>query len=120
MINIWILLGILTVHFIADFVLQTDEQAKGKSKSWWLLLDHTFMYSNTFWLFICLITQDIRIASLFWMVTIASHTIIDYITSRTNSTLWLKGNTHNFFVGIGFDQLLHYTQLILTYYYLTT
>jgi len=37
--------SILIIHWFADFVLQTDEQAKGKSKNFNDLLSHTFTYS---------------------------------------------------------------------------
>ena len=36
---------ILLIHWFADFVLQTDKQAKGKSKNWRDLLSHTLTYS---------------------------------------------------------------------------
>ena len=42
--------SILIIHWIADFVLQTDKQAKGKSKNWSDLLKHTNNYS-TIWIF---------------------------------------------------------------------
>lgn len=80
---------------------------------------------------------------LFVLITFVCHTITDYFTSRLNSRLlpkttlvtlntrylggggnemlcYPKGSSHhNFFVSIGFDQVLHYTQLFLTYYFLT-
>jgi hypothetical protein len=64
------------------------------------------------------ITLPAGVLSLFVWITFLSHTIQDYFTSRLNSRLWAKGDTHNFFVSIGWDQVLHYTQLLLTYYYL--
>lgn len=77
----------------------------------------------------------------FLPITFYFHTITDYFTSRLNSKLWAKveyykalkisdGNNqdyydgrigksiHNFFVSIGFDQILHYVQLFTTYYLL--
>jgi hypothetical protein len=54
----------------------------------------------------------------FWLITFVCHTITDYFTSRLNSRLWAKGDVHNFFVSIGFDQVLHYVQLFTTYYLL--
>jgi hypothetical protein len=51
----------------------------------------------------------------FGFITFIFHTITDYFTSRLNSKLWKKGDVHNFFVSIGFDQVLHYVQLFLTY-----
>lgn len=120
---------ILITHWVADFVLQTDKQAKGKSKNWSDLLAHTFTYS-TMWIFAsCLLigyenkgqeTQWYVIHSfLFGLVTFICHTITDYFTSRLNSKLWAKGDVHNFFVSIGFDQVLHYIQLFLTLYFLS-
>jgi hypothetical protein len=34
MISLTEILVILFIHWLADFVLQTDKQAKGKSKNW--------------------------------------------------------------------------------------
>jgi len=45
MISLTAVFLILIIHFIADFVLQTDKQAKGKSNNWGDLLSHTFVYS---------------------------------------------------------------------------
>jgi len=39
---------ILIIHWIADFWLQSDSMAKGKSKNWKDLLHHTFIYSLVF------------------------------------------------------------------------
>ncbi len=54
----------------------------------------------------------------FCMITLITHTITDYFTSRLNSKLWAGGKVHYFFVSVGFDQVLHYGQLFLTYHYL--
>lgn len=122
--------SIIIIHWFADFVLQTDKQAKGKSKNWGDLLTHTFTYSSV-WIFAsCLLigyanktqtTQWYVIHSfLFSLTTFITHTITDYYTSRLNSKLWAKGDVHNFFVSVGFDQVLHYIQLFTTYYILKT
>lgn len=60
--------------------------------------------------------------NMYWFVpiTFIFHTITDYFTNRLNSKLWAKGDVHNFFVSVGFDQCLHYVQLFLTYYLLKT
>ena len=117
--------SIIIIHFIADFVLQTDEQAKTKSSDNYSLLLHTISYSG-FWLFIGFIiamTTDIELVQtktfVFVLITFICHTITDYFTSRLNKKLWESNQVHNFFVGIGFDQVLHYIQLFLTYYYIT-
>lgn len=111
--------SIITIHWIADFVLQTDKQAKGKSKNWNDLLNHTLTYSLIFWCFIIIISKyNIYLAFYFWLITLVLHTITDYFTSKLNAKLWAEGKVHNFFVSVGFDQVLHYIQLFLTYYYL--
>lgn len=130
--------AIIIIHWFADFVLQTDKQAKGKSKNWSDLLGHTFTYSlvwlcvgffiylnqfkpfnpehnemmNQYW------NHYIPLGLLFALITFIAHTITDYFTSRLNARLWAKGDTHNFFVSVGFDQVLHYIQLFTTYYLL--
>jgi len=127
--NLITIFVVLLTHWVADFILQTDKQAKGKSKNWSDLLAHTFTYS-TMWIFAsCLLigyenkgqaTQWYVIhAFLFGLVTFICHTITDYFTSRLNAKLWAKGDVHNFFVSIGFDQVLHYIQLFLTLYFLS-
>lgn len=120
---------ILIVHWIADFWLQTDKQAKGKSKNWKDLLSHTITYSIVWYFVIVFFAvwhnhfNGYSIQELGWslwiglfpIVTFICHTITDYFTSRLNSKLWAEGKVHYFFVSIGFDQILHYVQLFLTY-----
>lgn len=126
--DIKIILAILFIHWVADFVMQSDWQAQNKSKLWSALLTHTLIYSNV-WIYVvtimlCLTTSfspsDCFINGLiFALITFAAHTITDYFTSRLNRKLWEEKKVHWFFVSVGFDQVLHYFQLILTYYYLT-
>lgn len=119
--NLIEIFSIILIHWFADFVLQTDKQAKGKSKNWSDLLEHTLGYS-TVWLVIgsCLwiLYDDIWIGAKFALITFICHTITDYFTSRLNSKLWSEGKVHNFFVSVGFDQVLHYVQLFTTYWLL--
>lgn len=124
-INIFVVLYILLLHFMADFIFQTDKMAQGKSKNWWDLLSHTLTYSCIVWLgiglmflaqMICNNKPEVSwVPMLFGIITFMFHTAQDYITSRINSRLWKEGRIHWFFVSIGFDQLLHFIQLLLTY-----
>ena len=119
---------IIFIHWISDFVLQTDWQAQNKSKNNFALLSHTSNYTLVWLLPMCLIfgkmkegatTEWIVWSTLYFcMITLVTHTITDYFTSRLNSKLWAGGKVHYFFVSVGFDQVLHYGQLFLTYYYL--
>lgn len=97
---------ILTLHFLSDFILQSNWMAQNKSSSNKALGLHIFIYSVPFLL-------------IGWKYAILNgvfHFITDYITSRITKKLWSKGDVHNFFVIIGLDQLLHYTALLGTYY----
>lgn len=122
-INIWVVLAILGIHWIADFILQTDKQAKGKSKNWSDLLAHTSIYTVSFFLFYIIyynfqtpVGNGFNERMMwFFPITFICHTATDYFTSRINSQLWKQQRTHDFFVSVGFDQLCHFVQLLLTY-----
>jgi len=118
--------GILIIHWIADFILQTHWQASNKSKNNKALLAHTITYMCAVILMMMAIhvLHDMQLelwmslAFAFGFISFVIHTIQDYITSRMTSKLYAKGDFHNFFVVIGFDQILHYVQLFLTYHFL--
>ena len=97
---------LLVLHFIADFVLQSDHVAKNKSKDNKILLYHVSIYSLPFMLLI---------SPLYGLINGMIHFCVDYFTSRLTSKLWDSGKTHLFFVTIGFDQLLHILTLVWTY-----
>lgn len=122
--SLGLILSIIFIHWFADFVLQTDWQAKNKSKNNKALLSHTWTYSlvwYTIGVFYAMSDPNYIPWSLtlFVLITFVAHTLTDYFTSRLNSKLWAKGDVHNFFVSVGFDQVLHYTQLFGTFYLLT-
>lgn len=121
MINICIVLGIILIHWIADFVCQSDADAKGKSSNWINLLSHTGIYT-LIWIIPVLCYGTMTKCSLslllFLPITFICHTATDYYTSKVNSLLWKENKMHEFFVSIGFDQVLHYVQLLLTFYLL--
>lgn len=109
-----VLLTILLVHFIADFVMQSDEDAKKKSTDTNALLSHTGIYSLVWMVAAGLFLSPIRIM-IFTIITFIAHTITDYITSRIVKKYFDKQDYHNGFVVIGIDQMLHYIQLYLTF-----
>ncbi len=87
---------VLLVHFLADFVLQTDKMAKGKSTSNKWLSIHIGVYTLPLFIF----------GWKFALFNGACHWGIDFFTSRATNYLWQKHRVHVFFVVIGFDQLL--------------
>lgn len=88
MIDIKIIIAILVIHWIADFLCQTDKMAQGKSKNWSDLLEHTLLYSLIFLIFsLFLFKCDAVSCSLFWLITFICHTVTDYFTSKLIQTL---------------------------------
>ena len=107
-IDVGIVLLLVWMHFVSDFVFQSDYVAKNKSNSNLVLLQHVLIYGLPFYLF----------GALFAVVNVILHFIVDWCTSRITSKLWAAGKVHWFFVTIGFDQALHMSCLILTYIWL--
>lgn len=117
---------ILSVHFVSDFIMQSDEMAKGKSTSIkWLTL-HILSYLKGF---ICSAIIFYVTITLIWgriaspllilgycFVNAILHWVTDYFTSKETSRLWAELKVHQFFIMIGLDQLIHATCLILTFY----
>lgn len=126
MISINVIMLILLVHWFADFHFQSDEMAKGKSTSWTLLTQHVVIYTFTWivWSFALFETWKYPVSEI-WIkcgifagVTFFFHWITDFFTSKIVKAYFDKGDHHNGFVVIGFDQILHYTQLFITYIWL--
>lgn len=121
--NLVEILMIVVVHWIADFVFQTNEQGRDKGKNNWLLLQHVCYYMLVWVVVITLIILFSHGRNLllcfFPFITFWLHLATDYFTSRLNRKLYNPDNQHNYFVAIGFDQLLHYVQLFTTYWLLT-
>jgi len=113
---------IIIIHWIADFVFQHEKWALGKSKSIKPLLSHTITYSIIWIIPVFLMTKDVVGSLLFTLVAFLAHTFTDYFTSKVVSSLFAKKklgiSIPNFgaFSVIGFDQVLHYIQLVLTWY----
>lgn len=107
--DINILLIIIWLHFIADFLFQSDWMAINKSKNIKALLVHCIIYTLPFFLFS---------TPWFWIFVFSSHLIIDGISSKVTTWLHKKNERHWFFVVIGFDQAIHMTTLVLLYNWL--
>jgi len=117
---------LLVSHFVADFVCQTHWQATNKSKNNAALLEHVATYTVvmalTSWFISPLFprlgeSRDLLATCLlFSFGNGALHFGTDYVTSRISSKLYAKKDFHNFFVVIGFDQLIHQVTLAGTMY----
>lgn len=120
-------LFIIIIHYIADFIFQAEEWAINKSKSLGSLLSHTLTYSLvTLILSLFLLHFKYGVTLLLYTgINFISHTIIDFVTSKIVSKKFennqLGSDIPNLgaFSVIGFDQVLHYTTLFISYYLLT-
>ena len=121
--NLIEIFSIIIIHWIADFIFQDEKWALGKSKNWNDLLAHTSIYS-LIWFTIAIFIFPMEKCLIFWISTLILHTITDYFTSRIVSKKFAKQEYGSAipnigaFSWIGFDQVLHYIQLFLTYYLL--
>lgn len=123
------ILIILIAHFVADFMLQTHYMASQKSENVWILVQHIITYTLAFfiifgssWYLFYYFFEPITTADIWLKLTIGIslvngilHYLIDFFTSKVTKYLWRKKAYHNFFVVIGFDQLLHTGLLIFSY-----
>lgn len=95
---------IIWMHFVSDFIFQTDQMAMNKSRSNKWLTIHIAAYSAP-WLIL---------GWKYALINGAAHWVTDWISSRITSKLWQKQARHWFFVVIGADQAIHMTILFLT------
>lgn len=122
---------ILFLHWIADFVLQTQWMASNKSKSLVALSTHVATYTAVlaiglilaYWFIIAQLVLTwaplymvfsivpYKIIFTFVLVNGVLHFITDFFTSKWTRALYAKAyktqDWHNFFVVIGLDQLIH-------------
>jgi hypothetical protein len=113
MISVPLLFSFMFQHWVADFVLQSNNMATKKSTSnLWLTL-HVLTYTCV--MGICAFIWLGLTAAVIWMFTNGIlHWITDYYTSRVSSRLFKENENHYAFVVIGFDQLIHFTCILIT------
>jgi hypothetical protein len=132
-LNIIEILGILFIHWFADFPMQNTEEATNKSTSNEMLLKHTSKYimiwlivSLQYFLYFGLSTPHLNSKlfiniMLFNIITFILHTITDYYSSRITKNLFENKLFYQTlpklgaFSVIGLHQFAHYAQLFITY-----
>ena len=111
--NVYLILWILFLHWVFDFLMQSDEMALNKSKSLKWLCHHTATYSLVaIPMGVALNIPILQFISLYCYL-FTTHTLIDGATSRITSYLWKKEERHWFFVVVGLDQVLHYATIFI-------
>lgn len=106
MLTLPLVVSMIGLHFIADFILQSQWMAENKSKRLDALTAHCVIYGLCF-----LVPFGIVFAG----VNAGLHFAVDFVTSRITATLWQKQQWHWFFVVIGADQFIHYSCLFGTH-----
>ena len=112
MISLTVITLILILHFVADFLMQTDWMAQNKSKSNKALGSHILMYTSVLLLPAVVLGP---VWAVWAVVNGLIHGVIDYVTSKWSSSLWKQERVHDFFAVIGLDQTLHAIILFATY-----
>jgi hypothetical protein len=119
--NLQIALALILIHFIADFLCQTDSMALNKSKSIYWLTVHVITYTIVLSIAIIIMAMvfnlNFKTAIIYALLNGALHFITDFFTSKLTSRLAKLPSKHWFFVAIGADQLIHYYCLMISFYY---
>ncbi len=104
------------LHWIADFVCQTQWMSRNKSTSLKALGAHIAVYSAVLLLglFIARLRMDLDGIVLFVLLNGSLHFVTDFFTSRATTHYYKQQNFHLFFVVIGFDQFIHLSTFLLT------
>ena len=117
MIELWVILSLLTCHFIGDFIMQTDKMAVNKSTSNKWLTKHVFTYIIPFMIFYSIVVTSLNTFLLIIILNIILHWITDYFTSRVASYFYKKEKRGLFFKTVGFDQLIHGICIFTIHYF---
>jgi len=106
------------IHWISDFIFQTDDMANNKGKSIKWLSFHVFTYSLLTTMGWAAFTQNPEDLFMVFLITFSTHWVTDFFTSKATGYFYLKQEWRNFFNVVGLDQLIHLTTLMLTYNYI--
>lgn len=118
MTMLWQFVGLLAIHWLADFVCQTHWQASNKSKSLNALARHVASYTAVLFVGATLLLGASQAVALFILVNGILHFATDFFTSKWSSHLYARQDWHNFFVVIGLDQFIHQVTLAATFAWL--
>jgi hypothetical protein len=117
-VAVWAVVIVLLGHWLADFVWQPHWMGMRKSKEWWVLTQHALRIAAGATLtagVIGLFFPISFVGAVAWgLLNGVAHFAIDAVTSRITSKLYVKGDMHNFFAVIGFDQFLHVAFAVVT------
>lgn len=118
MISVAVICWLLLIHFIADFICQTEWMANNKSLALPPLILHVLVYGIVLMGAFTPVIGFVS-ATLFGTVNLVLHFCTDYVTSRVMRRLKEKENIRGFFQVLGIDQLIHGWCLVYTLWLFT-
>ncbi len=110
--DIQIVLWLMSFHYVADFILQSDWQARNKWQSNWALSDHVAIYSGAMAFAALFVVHNAALWLAWYGFTFASHWVTDWCTSRVSHHFFERKDFHSGFMVVGLDQLIHLTCLL--------
>lgn len=121
--NVYEIIMIFILHWIGDFLLQTQEMATKKSTSIIFLTLHAMVYGAVLTLGGLVFLVWTAGFSILWWATVNMilHWITDKYTSKWTSRLYKEQKFYgfpSFFSVIGLDQMVHGIVLFSTYVWL--
>lgn len=102
-------------HFIADWILQTNQIALEKGKNIDFLLLHS-LHHAVGTILIVVFFSSVPTALIIGGIELAIHSIIDYLKSNKSLFGRFTFPSHAYFILLGFDQLLHQICYVLFVY----
>ena len=114
--NLYLILSIIWLHFVADYIFQSSWMASNKSSDTSALLSHVACYTLTLGVggFI-LSLGDVNDFLLPWVILNGVlHFTTDYIFSKISTKLLDHDDLRMVFVMDGLDKCVHYTCLFGT------
>mgnify|MGYP001576295157 FL=1 len=67
----------LILHLLGDYVLQTEQMAVRKQRSWFWALVHALVYTLPFLIYLYIVNGNWTRGGLAWLVIFGTHAIID-------------------------------------------
>jgi hypothetical protein len=113
------IIGLAFGHWFADFVIQSRKIAESKSSSLRSLFTHVGLYTTA----LACVMGPILIREHSWRLVLSfillngfCHLVTDFATSKMSAHAWQSEDKSQFWNIIGFDQSIHWSHLLITYF----
>lgn len=113
------IIGLTFGHWFADFVLQSRKIAESKSSSLRSLFTHVGLYTAALacvMVPILIREHEFRLVVAFILMNGFCHLVTDFATSKMSAAAYKSQDKSQFWSIIGFDQSIHWSHLLITYF----